>query len=363
MDQDLLIIFGAAALASALLLVGFMWELRRSRRPLKVRPAKAARRIAAARPAAVVAGSPAAAKRRAPIATLRDVIDASIAMYAVRHVLGWDTTPRSERSSEPLAYLDQDAVASRIGAAPTGPVVRRPTRILVSGSPRSAAPVAAGAATPPVVPGPDRRRLLRDSVFTASAVAAVLMLAVTLWPRSFQGGVLDETGTPAPSAAAIVDVAASPSHTPSPDPTASPSADGLPSETPFEEPILTPSPTPVPTATPAATPRRAARPTPRPVVQATAAPTPKATPKPTPKPTPAAKPVASFTWGNLLLVVSFNGAVSQGESGYSWSFGDGGGSSSATPTHAYLEPGDYQVTLTVTGPGGTDSDTQTVSVP
>ena len=46
-----------------------------------------------------------------------------------------------------------------------------------------------------------------------------------------------------------------------------------------------------------------------------------------------------------------------------WDFDDGTGSSAAQPTHTYLEPGIYTVRLTVTGPGGSDSDTRTVSVP
>ena len=43
MDQDLLIIIGGAAFATALLIAGFMWEVRRSRRPLKARPPAAPR--------------------------------------------------------------------------------------------------------------------------------------------------------------------------------------------------------------------------------------------------------------------------------------------------------------------------------
>ena len=104
MDQDLIIIFGAAAFASAVLFVGFMWELRRSRRPLKVRPAKPSRPIEEARraPGATASAGPVAraAKRRGPVAWVLDIIDASIAMYALRRLSGRDTTPRSQRSSE-----------------------------------------------------------------------------------------------------------------------------------------------------------------------------------------------------------------------------------------------------------------------
>ena len=48
---------------------------------------------------------------------------------------------------------------------------------------------------------------------------------------------------------------------------------------------------------------------------------------------------------------------------YSWTFGDGGVASSATPTHAYAAPGSYTVTLKVTDDVAlTDTTTQTVTV-
>jgi PKD repeat protein len=46
----------------------------------------------------------------------------------------------------------------------------------------------------------------------------------------------------------------------------------------------------------------------------------------------------------------------------SWSFGDGGTSTAFVATHVYASPGTYPVTLTVTGPGGSASITQNVSV-
>ncbi len=42
---------------------------------------------------------------------------------------------------------------------------------------------------------------------------------------------------------------------------------------------------------------------------------------------------------------------------HSWQFGDGHSSADVSPTHTYTQPGTYNVTLTVSGPGGTSSTT------
>jgi PKD repeat protein len=47
---------------------------------------------------------------------------------------------------------------------------------------------------------------------------------------------------------------------------------------------------------------------------------------------------------------------------YHWDFGDGQTSSAASPTYIYMQPGTYPVTLTVSGPGGTDSKTYSESI-
>lgn len=47
---------------------------------------------------------------------------------------------------------------------------------------------------------------------------------------------------------------------------------------------------------------------------------------------------------------------------WSWNFGDGTTSNVKNPTHTYYAPGSYVVSLTVTGPGGSDSVQQTVTV-
>jgi PKD repeat protein len=54
--------------------------------------------------------------------------------------------------------------------------------------------------------------------------------------------------------------------------------------------------------------------------------------------------------------------TSSGDTSWDWDFGDSTGSTAQNPSHLYLAPGDYTVRLTVTGPGGTESTTQTVSV-
>lgn len=47
--------------------------------------------------------------------------------------------------------------------------------------------------------------------------------------------------------------------------------------------------------------------------------------------------------------INFNGMASNAST-YLWDFGDGNTSTQATPTHAYTQPGSYQVTLVVTNP-------------
>ena len=44
---------------------------------------------------------------------------------------------------------------------------------------------------------------------------------------------------------------------------------------------------------------------------------------------------------------------------YAWTFGDGGISNTASPSHVYSIPGVYSVRLTVTGPGGSNTKTAT----
>ena len=64
-------------------------------------------------------------------------------------------------------------------------------------------------------------------------------------------------------------------------------------------------------------------------------------------------PDASFTYTATGLTLVFTNTSTDGAS-YSWSFGDGGTSTLASPSHTYAVGGAYTVTLTVTNPCGTD---------
>jgi hypothetical protein len=116
------------------------------------------------------------------------------------------------------------------------------------------------------------------------------------------------------------------------------------------EPAETDDPTPKPTKKP--------QPTSRPP---TPPPTPEPTPDPTPEVTQVPAPDAAFSWSATLLAVSFTNASTDAES-WEWDFGDGAGSTERNPEHLYLAPGEYTVRLTVTGPGGTDSIEDIVTV-
>jgi hypothetical protein len=81
--------------------------------------------------------------------------------------------------------------------------------------------------------------------------------------------------------------------------------------------------------------------------------------RPTPPPPP---PEAAFSVSTAPMVASFTDQSTGKIKVRSWDFGDGATSDEQNPTHTYAAHGDYVVTLTVTGPGGTDAETQTVSV-
>ena len=73
--------------------------------------------------------------------------------------------------------------------------------------------------------------------------------------------------------------------------------------------------------------------------------------------------MADFTatplFGSAPLIVNFTDASAGAVSSWSWSFGDGGISNGQNPNHLYTAPGTYTVSLTVTSPGGVDSETKT----
>jgi PKD repeat protein len=77
--------------------------------------------------------------------------------------------------------------------------------------------------------------------------------------------------------------------------------------------------------------------------------------------TPA--PVASFTsdktTGTVPLNVSFTDASTGEITSYLWNFGDTASSTLKNPSHLYTTVGTYTVNLTVTGPGGSATRTQT----
>jgi PKD repeat protein len=70
-------------------------------------------------------------------------------------------------------------------------------------------------------------------------------------------------------------------------------------------------------------------------------------------------PVANFSAspasGPAPLAVTLTNSSTGSISGYAWNFGDGTGSTTQNPTHTYSTAGTYSVSLTVTGPGGTDT--------
>ncbi len=88
------------------------------------------------------------------------------------------------------------------------------------------------------------------------------------------------------------------------------------------------------------------------------------TPPPPPPPPPPPGLKADFTHSctSLLffLYCSFDASSSTGNiTSYSWNFGDGGTGSGVTVSYLYLI-GNYNVTLTVSGPDGSDSVTKSV---
>ncbi len=73
-------------------------------------------------------------------------------------------------------------------------------------------------------------------------------------------------------------------------------------------------------------------------------------------------PTASFTGsptsGEVPLTVTFSNA-SSGATSYSWTFGDGGTSTAANPSHTYNSAGTFTVALTATNACGDDTQTRT----
>jgi hypothetical protein len=212
-----------------------------------------------------------------------------------------------------------------------------------------------------------RRQLWRDTAVILSALVAALLVAnvvfpsltgtaaasptpnpteVTLGPAGSPGGVPGLTDEPVLDPSLGVDATA----TPGPARTLPPTGTAAPTRPGFTTP---PTATPRPTPTPVPTPPPTAPPTP--------APTPTPTPEITPPPAP---PHAAFSWSQQLgtFSVDFTDDSTGEIDSWAWDFGDGGSSAARSPSHDFGGPGVWQVTLTVSGAGGQDSVTMTVTV-
>jgi PKD repeat protein len=77
-------------------------------------------------------------------------------------------------------------------------------------------------------------------------------------------------------------------------------------------------------------------------------------------------PIAGFTSdknsGNAPLTVKFTSTSTGTITSYSWTFDDGETSSNQNPSHTFSSPGSKSVTLTVTGPDGSNSASKTITV-
>jgi PKD repeat protein len=75
-------------------------------------------------------------------------------------------------------------------------------------------------------------------------------------------------------------------------------------------------------------------------------------------------PTADFTWGQQAasLTVDFTDASTGGPTSWAWDFGDSGSSNQQNPSHTFAAAGNYNVKLTATNAGGSDSTTKQVTV-
>jgi hypothetical protein len=201
-----------------------------------------------------------------------------------------------------------------------------------------------------------RRQLWRDSATLLIGVVLALLVGQAFFPAPVVGPT--SSPTPLPSSFAIGSfgqpVTLPPGATIGP--IINPSLPIDASPTPI--PVITMAP-PTPSPSPSPAPSASTRPTPKP------SPKPSVKP-PTPPPATAPPPTAQFTWSVTLLTVDFT-STSTGDTSWSWDFGDGGTATAENPSHTYPvtadPPNTYTVTLTVTGPGGTDAISHNVTVP
>jgi len=76
-------------------------------------------------------------------------------------------------------------------------------------------------------------------------------------------------------------------------------------------------------------------------------------------PPPTANFYGSPTSGTVPLTVNFTDTSTGSVTAWSWTFGDSGTSTQQSPSHQYTSVGTYTVSLTATGPGGSDNETKT----
>jgi PKD repeat protein len=81
---------------------------------------------------------------------------------------------------------------------------------------------------------------------------------------------------------------------------------------------------------------------------------------------PTSAPTASFTVnptsGSIPLQVAYTDTSTGSITSWAWSFGDGAVSNQQNPNHTYIASGNYMVRLTVTGSGGSDTITKSLTV-
>lgn len=77
-----------------------------------------------------------------------------------------------------------------------------------------------------------------------------------------------------------------------------------------------------------------------------------------PPPAPVAEFSGSPTSGTVPLTVNFTDLSTGSITSWAWTFGDGGTSTVQNPSRQYTSAGTYTVSLTVTGPGGSDGETK-----
>ncbi len=209
-----------------------------------------------------------------------------------------------------------------------------------------------GASAGPVPPAPThrRRRLGFLVMLLAAAVAVLALLTKPAGEAEFAADTeppADSTGEPEPSLVV-----------PSSEP---PSSTTLaPSET--VPPTLPPTPPPTPTPTPPPTPTPTPPPTPTPT------PTPSETPPPTPP--PPAPVILRYTLstpsGAIFCPTSTDIAkkatwLTEETTGVTLTTPNGTTSGGSSGSHTFCSPSGSVITLTATGPGGSVSETRTVS--